>query len=120
MRIRDRLDGLFSDEDFTAWCPRDGHPGLLPARPATLCVLQYALNLSDRQAAETVRCRIDITHTLDLELEDPGFHHSALSGFRDRLAEGDRADRLLGLALTRIRRAGQLKGRTARTSQPFP
>ena len=38
------------------------------------------------------------------------------SDTRDRLAEGDRADRLLGLALTRIRRAGLLKGRvTQRT-----
>ncbi|MFJ7591726.1 hypothetical protein ACIQZO_31010 [Streptomyces sp. NPDC097617] len=39
---------------------------------------------------------------------------TALSHFRDRLAESDRADRLLGLALTRIRRAGLLKGRAAR------
>jgi hypothetical protein len=58
-----------------------------------------------------VRCRIDFKYALGLELEDPGFHHSVLSDFRDRLAEGDRADRLLGLALTRIRRAGLLKGR---------
>jgi hypothetical protein len=35
MWIRDRLDGLFSDEDFTAWYPRDGRPGLAPAQPAT-------------------------------------------------------------------------------------
>ncbi|WP_435603539.1 hypothetical protein [Streptomyces sp. bgisy130] len=42
------------------------------------------------------------------------------SDFRDRLAEGDRADRLLGLALTRIRRAGLLKGRAASASRPFP
>ncbi|MFE7113060.1 hypothetical protein ACFU98_43000 [Streptomyces sp. NPDC057575] len=42
-----------------------------------------------------------------------------LSDFRDRLAEGDRSDRLLGLALPRIRRAGLLKGRAARAS-PFP
>jgi transposase len=49
-----------------------------------------------------VRCRIDFKYALGLELEDPGFHHSVLSDFRDRLAEGDRADRLLGLALTRI------------------
>ncbi|MDV9198576.1 transposase [Streptomyces sp. Wh19] len=63
-----------------------------------------------------VRCRIDFKYALGLELEDPGFHHSVLSDFRDRLAEGDRADRLLGLALTRIRRAGLLKGRgTQRT-----
>lgn len=61
-----------------------------------------------------VRCRIDFTYALGLKLEDPGFHHSVLSDFRDRLAEGDRADRLLGLALTRIRRAGLLKGRGTR------
>ncbi len=67
-----------------------------------------------------VRCRIDFKYALGLELEDPGFHHSVLSDFRDRLAEGDRADRLLGLALTRIRRAGLLKGRAARASRPFP
>ncbi|MFJ9468035.1 transposase [Streptomyces caniferus] len=38
-----------------------------------------------------VRCRIDFKYALGLELEDPGFHHSVLSDFRDRLAEGDRA-----------------------------
>ncbi|OLZ65415.1 transposase [Streptomyces sp. IMTB 2501] len=119
MWIRDRLDGLFSDEDFTAWYPRDGRPGLSPAQPATVCVLQYALNLSDRQAAEAVRCRIDFKYALGPELADPGFHHSLLSDFRDRLAEGDRADRLLDLALTRIRRTGLLKGRAARTSHHF-
>ncbi|GHF20080.1 hypothetical protein GCM10014715_88340 [Streptomyces spiralis] len=48
-----------------------------------------------------MRCRIDFTYALGLELEDPGFHHSVLSDFRDRLAVGDRADRLLALALTR-------------------
>ncbi|MFD0163153.1 transposase [Streptomyces decoyicus] len=39
-------------------------------------MLQYALNLSDRQAAEAVRCRIDFKYALGLELEDPGFHHA--------------------------------------------
>ncbi|MFF7249842.1 transposase [Embleya sp. NPDC008237] len=47
----------WNDEDFTAWYPRDGRPGLAPARLATVCVLQYVMNLSDRQAAEAVRCR---------------------------------------------------------------
>ncbi|MFF4276816.1 hypothetical protein [Streptomyces sp. NPDC001536] len=50
MWIRDRLDGLWNDEDFTAWYPRDGRPGLSPAQLATVCVLQYVMNLSDRQA----------------------------------------------------------------------
>ena len=43
MWIRDRLDGLWSDEDFADWYPRDGRPGLSPAQLATVCVLQFLL-----------------------------------------------------------------------------
>lgn len=64
MAIRDHLDGLWSDEDFVEWCPRDGKPGLSPARLATVCVLRFLMELSDRQAAEGVRCRIDSTYAL--------------------------------------------------------
>ena len=28
MRVRDRLDGLWEDEDFAGWYPRDGRPGI--------------------------------------------------------------------------------------------
>ncbi|WP_268920463.1 transposase [Actinomadura soli] len=86
MWVRDHLDGLWSDEDFTSWYPRDGRPGLSPAQLATVCVLRFLLNLSDRQAAEAVRCRIDF-------------------------AADDRADRLLDPALERMRAAGLLKRR---------
>jgi transposase len=112
MWIRDRLESLWSNEDFADWYPRDGRPGLSPAQLATVCVLQYVLDLSDRQAAEAVRCRIDFKYALGLELDDPGFHHSVLSDFRDRLAEGDRADRLLDLALARLTDAGLVRERT--------
>jgi transposase len=95
MWVRDRLDGLWEDEDFAGWYPRDGRPGLSPAQLATVCVLQFLLDLSDRDAAEAVRCRIDFKYALGLELDDPGFHHSVLSDFRDRLLEDGRADRLL-------------------------
>ncbi|MFI1378422.1 transposase [Embleya sp. NPDC020886] len=56
MWVRDRLDGLWCDEDFARRYPRAGRPGLSPARLATVCVLQFLLGLSDRQAAEAVRC----------------------------------------------------------------
>ncbi|MEW2626393.1 transposase [Streptomyces sp. NPDC048106] len=104
--VRDRLDGLWNDEDFADWYPRDGRPGLSPARLATVCVLQFLLGLSERQAAEAVRCRIVFKYALAMELADPGFHHSVLSDFRERLAEGDGADRLLDLALVRLKGAG--------------
>ncbi|MFD3821231.1 transposase [Streptomyces sp. NPDC058625] len=93
MWVRDRLDRLWCDEDFADWYPRDGRPWLSPAQPATVCVPQFLPGLSDRQAAEVVRCRIDFTYAPAMELDDSGFHHSVLADFRDRLTRGDRADR---------------------------
>ncbi|MCX4825980.1 transposase [Streptomyces sp. NBC_01142] len=89
-----------------------GSRRLSPAQLATVCVLQFLLGLSDRQAVEAVRCRIDFKYAMALELDDPGFHHSVLADFRDRLAEGDRADRLLDLALARLKEAGLVRERT--------
>ncbi|MFJ7949527.1 transposase [Streptomyces sp. NPDC096354] len=109
MWVRDQLDGLWCDQDFADSYPRDGRPGLSPAQLATVCVLQFLLGLSDRQAAEAVRCRIDFKYAMAMELDDPGFHHSVPADFRDRLAEGDRADRLLDLALTRLKEAGLVR-----------
>ncbi|WP_230993708.1 transposase [Streptomyces endocoffeicus] len=112
MWVRDRLDGLWCDEDFAGWYPRDGRPGLSPAQLATVCVLQFLLGLSARQTAEAVRCRIDFKYALAMELDDPGFHHSVLADFRERLAQDDRADRLLDLSLARLKEAGLVRERT--------
>ncbi|MGW1196550.1 transposase [Streptomyces sp. NPDC002536] len=112
MWVRDRLDGLWHDEDFVDWYPRDGRPGLSPAQLATVSVLQFLLGLSDRQAAEAVRCRIDFKYCLALDLDDPGFHHSVLADFRERLLHDGRADRLLDLALAQLKDAGLVRERT--------
>jgi transposase len=113
MWVRDRLDGLWADEDFAGWYPRDGRPGISPAQLATISVLQFLLDLPDRDAAEAVRCRIDFKYALGLELDDPGFHFSVLGDFRDRLLEEEgRADRLLDLALARLKEAGLVRERT--------
>ena len=106
MWVRDRLDGLWDDEDFAGWYPRDGRPGISPAQLATVSVLQFLLDLPDRDAAEAVRCRIDFKYALGLDLDDPGFHHSVLGDFRDRLLVDGRADRLLDLALARLKGGG--------------
>ncbi|MFF5158524.1 transposase [Streptomyces sp. NPDC000348] len=116
--VRDRLDGPRCDEDFADWCPRDGRSGLSPAQLATVCLLQFPLGLSDRPAAQAVRCRIDFKYAMAMEPEDSGFHHSVLADFRDRLAEEDRADRLLDLARARLMEAGRCAG--APHSAPIP
>ena len=77
-----------------------------------MSVLQFLLDLSDRGAAEAVRCRIDFKYALGPGLDDPGFHHSVLSDFRECLLEDGRADRLLDLALARLKEAGLVRERT--------
>ncbi|WP_194909757.1 transposase [Catenulispora rubra] len=111
MWIRDRLDGLFTDEDFVDWFPVDGRPGLSPAVLALVSVLKFAENLTDRQAAFAVSCRIDWKYCLGMSLGAQGFDYSVLSEFRDRLAEGDRADQLLAFMVERLVEAGLLKTR---------
>jgi transposase len=111
MLMRDRLQDLFVDGDFADWFPTDGRRGVSPARLALVSVLQYAENLTDRQAARAVACRIDWKYALGMELTEPGFDHSVLSEFRDRLAEGDRADRLLALMVDRLAEAGLVRAR---------
>ena len=93
--IRDRLDGLFTDEDFEGSFPSDGRPRLSLAVLALVSVLQFTENLTDWQAALAVSSRIDWKYCPEMDLDDAGFDHSVLSEFRDRLAEGDRADTLL-------------------------
>ncbi|WP_447009051.1 transposase [Saccharothrix sp. DSM 118769] len=112
MWVRDRLDGLWRDEDFADCYSRNGRPGLSPAQLATVSVLQFLLGLSDRGAAEAVRCRIDFKYALGLELDDPGFHHSVLGDFRDRLLRAGRTDHLLDTALARLKDAGLVRERT--------
>ena len=46
-----------------------------------------------------------------MQLTEPGFDHSVLSEFRDRLAEGDRADRLLAVMVDRLAEAGLVRAR---------
>ena len=95
-KMRDMLGTIFEDEDFVALFPSRGQPALAPWRLALVTVMQFAEGLSDRQAADAVRGRIDWKYALSLELEDPGFDFSVLSEFRSRLLEEEgAAERLL-------------------------
>ena len=58
-------------------------------------LLQFDENLSDRQAADAVRSRIDWKYLLGLELTDAGFDFSILSEFCQRLVAGHAEERLL-------------------------
>lgn len=95
IRVRDELGALFHDEEFVDLFPSRGKPAWSPGRLALVLVLQFVEGLTDRQAAEAVRARIDFTYALGLDLDDPGFDFSVLSEFRDRLVEAEAARRVL-------------------------
>ena len=59
MQVADRLGTIYHDAQFAALFPTRGQPAEAPARLALVTVLQFAEGLSDRQAADAVRSRID-------------------------------------------------------------
>jgi len=110
-RLREEFSDLYKDEDFKALYPNQGQPGLAPWRLALVTVLQFLEHLSDRQAADAVRARIDWKYALGLELTDPGFHFSVLTEFRARLVAGQAEHMLLDNMLQRFKQRGLLKAR---------
>lgn len=82
-----------------------------PWRLALVTMLQFLEHLSDREAAEAVRSRIDWNYAFALELTDPGFDCSMLSEFRSRPAAGGQELRFLYRMLARFTERGLLKMR---------
>jgi transposase len=99
------------DACFAPLFARRGRPAEAPWRLALVTVMQLAEGLSDRQAAEAVRARIDWKYALGLELTDPGFDFSVLSEFRTRLIAGSAEQLLLERLLTVCREHGWLQAR---------
>jgi transposase len=76
MRLRDTFGEIFQDDPFQALYPTQGQPAYSPWRLALICVMQHMENLTDRQAADAVRARLDWKYVLSLELKDSGFDFS--------------------------------------------
>ena len=111
LRVADALGPVYQDRQFTALFPSHGQPAAAPGRLALAVVLQFMENLSDREAADAVRGRIDWKYALGLALTDPGFDHTVLSEFRTRLVAGDAGLLLLDSLLQRLQEQGLIKAR---------
>lgn len=111
LTLRDRLGAIFVDADFLSLYGHRGAPATSPAVLALVTVLQYMEHLTDIQAADAVRSRVDWKYLLGLPLEDDGFDASTLSEFRARLVEGGAVDSLLDRVLARLQEDGLLRTR---------
>ena len=109
VRIREELGPAFEDESFAEAFAARGRPAISPGALALVSVLQYAEGLTDRQAADQVRARMDWKFLLGLELDDPGFDFSVLSDFRSRLIGHGMEERVLAAVLARCSELGLLR-----------
>ena len=89
LKLREEIGILYDDSEFTSLFSTQGQPAESPALLAMVTIMQFMEGLSDRQAENAVRARIDWKYALGLELTDSGFDASVLSEFRSRLIEGN-------------------------------
>jgi len=108
IRIRDELGVWCADEQFAAAYPVRGAPSISPAQLAVVTVLQFTEALTDRQAADAVRGRLDWKYCLGLPLADEGFDFSVLSEFRTRLVAGGLERTIFDALLARLLALGLL------------
>src|SRR5215469_6125054 len=111
MQMRDELGTSYEDTDFADLFPSRGQPAEAPWRLALVTLMQYGEGLTDRQAADAVRTRIDWKYVLSLELTDSGFDFSVLSEFRGRLLAHGAERRLFDLLLEQCQVHGWIKAR---------
>lgn len=109
--LRDTFGPLFHNPDFQHLFSHTGQPGQDPARLALITILQFAERLSDEQAVDAVRSRIDWKYLLALPLTDAGFDSSVLSEFRTRLVTSNAEHLLFDTLLTQFREQKLLRAR---------
>jgi transposase len=111
LRLRDELGALYADEEYADLFSLSGQSAQSPGRLALVLVLQELEGLSDRQAADAVRGRLEWKYLLGLPLRDAGFDYSVLSAFRARLLAGGAEARAFERLLEVCRAQGLLKAR---------
>lgn len=109
IHLRDALGSIYADADFAELFPKRGRAAEAPWRLALVTVFQALENLSDRQAAEMVRGRLDWKDALSLPVDDAGFDARILVDFRQRLLDHEAQDRLLEPLVQVCRPQGWLK-----------
>ena len=120
LQMRDTLGTVYTNTDFADLSPPVGQPAAAPWRLALVTIMQFAENLTDRQAADAVRGRIDWKYALGLDLTDAGFDFSVLSEFRARLLAGEAVERLLTQMLGLLVERGLLRARGTQRTDSTP
>ena len=120
MHVFDALGPIDTNPQFADLFPKAGQPAIAPAQLALATIFQLAEGLSDRQAADAVRGRIDWKYARCLELDDHGFDASVLSEFRDRLSASGTEAVLFETLLKALKEARLVKPRSRQRTDSTP
>jgi IS5 family transposase len=113
--LADHRRELFPDELFEdLFVSGTGRPSVPADVMAAAMVLKELEGLSDRQAADALRCDIRWKVAAGLPLDDPGVHYSVFTYWRTRLGRSERPERIKEAVAGVIEATGVLAGRRRR------
>jgi IS5 family transposase len=113
--LADHRRELFPDELFDdLFVSGTGRPSVPADVMAAAMVLKELEGLSDRQAADALRCDIRWKVAAGLPLDDPGVHYSVFTYWRTRLGRSGRPERIKEAVAEVVEATGVLSGRRRR------
>ncbi len=102
--IGDRQSELFLDVEPEYLSPSGDFPAILDPLLTLVTLFQFAEDLPDRQAVESVRVRTDWKYALHLPMLYPDLRPAALCHFRARLAQNECSQQMFGRVFGRLTR----------------
>jgi len=113
--LADHRQALFPDELFSDLFPSGrGRPSVPADVIASVMVLQALEGLSDRDAAGQLRTNIAWKVACGLAIDDPGFHPTVLTLWRNRLRTSERPQRIFDAVRAVVAATGVLAKRQRR------
>lgn len=107
--VGERLYEEYREADFADLYSSEGQPALSPVDLAFVTAFQDMEDLSDRQAAEAMRVRLDWKFALHRPVDYAGFNFSVLSEYRARLVTHKAEARVFERVLEQLKDLGMIK-----------
>jgi len=113
--LADHRTEVFPDDMFEDLFPSSrGRPSVPAGVMASAMILKELEGLSDRQAAEALRCDIRWKVACGLALDDAGVHYTVFTYWRQRLARSQSPDRIADAVRVVVDASGVLSGKKRR------
>jgi IS5 family transposase len=113
--LADHRTDVFGDGMFADLFPSSrGRPSVPAGVMASAMILKELEGLSDRQAADALRCDIRWKVACGLALDDTGVHYTVFTYWRQRLARSESPDRIADAVRTVVDATGILSGKRRR------